>query len=568
MITSGNENGLFALDQETGVLSAAAMLPIGMFQLNIVAQNREHACHRSKVVITVVVMEETIEFSPLPQPVNVSEATIPGTIVTQLSANTSGSSSPTYAIIAGNVGNAFAINSSTGEISVASALNFETLSMYELTVQASSPASLIPVTAELPITILDANEPPIFVTVCALNDSCTFTVPENEPPNFRVGVVQASDPDTASPNNILLYSLEPVSVPFQISGPGLIETTGPLDFENTPSYNFTVVVQDGGIPPSPRLQTQVIVNVMNVEDNRAPVFLSDCSVQVFELIAVGSPFLACPASDIDEDGNVSFDLVYEIVAGNINNTFRIDPNMGAGVIVTDRPLDREEIDLFTLTLTATDDEGLTGNITFQIVVLDVNDSPPTCTAPVNPVIIAPEELPNSGLVATFTAVDPDLNPVPPIYSLESQVINPQANSTMVTVRVTDGANPDLSSTCTLTIQFEDRCLEQDYSINPSTGQLSIQFLCSARINPDLVELTEGGSRRVICEAIANVPLTHRFLHNGTAITEFRASNELILFRVNFDDSGEYICQARNNILGTINSSPATLNILGQSITIK
>ena len=65
----------------------------------------------------------------------------------------------TYAITAGNIGGVFAIHSTTGLITVASGLDFETTPSYELTVTVTD-AGLLTDTANITITVDDVNEVP------------------------------------------------------------------------------------------------------------------------------------------------------------------------------------------------------------------------------------------------------------------------------------------------------------------------------------------------------------------------------------------------------------------------
>ncbi|MES2997702.1 MAG: LamG-like jellyroll fold domain-containing protein [Verrucomicrobiota bacterium] len=66
-----------------------------------------------------------------------------------------------YAITGGNPGNAFAINSATGEITVAAALNYEATAAYALTVTATDAAALVD-TGAVNIAIGNVNEAPVF----------------------------------------------------------------------------------------------------------------------------------------------------------------------------------------------------------------------------------------------------------------------------------------------------------------------------------------------------------------------------------------------------------------------
>jgi hypothetical protein len=561
-ITSGNEEGLFSLDPVSGILTVAAPPPLGSFPLNIVAQNTEHSCHRAKVVVNVVVMVEILQFQPFPQPVTVSEATEPGTMVTQVTATSSSGNPLTYSITAEDPLNQFFIDTITGELSVGSPLNFEATTEYSLTVQARGSSSAVVMATQV-VQVTDVNEPPVFVTECAVAGNCEFSIAEGEPANVLVGRIEAADPDIRNPEfSMLTYGLESQTpVPFQISNTGEITTTETLDFETTSSYTFTVFVEDSGNPPSPRIQTQVVVNVENVAENAPPVFPSDCSLSVIENgIGIGDPVINCQASDPDHPAD---QIVYEIVGGNVGDTFRFDPSMGQGILVLNRNLDREEVPLYTLTLRATDPAGLSTMTTFDVTIQDENDSPPACTAPSSPVITS---LPGSGgTIATFTAPDPDTNPAAPIFSITSQEIAEDFLSATLTVTATDGEISTLSSSCSLTVQFEDICELQMYSIDSATGQITASLLCNAFMDPGPELAIEFDSnRRFTCEVSANVPTQHEFFHNGTIRLTGLIVTPLIIRDVRFDNSGDYTCRVSNTELGMIISSPTTVSIEGKT----
>ena len=562
-INRGNEEGFFALDSVTGVLTLTTpTLPDTTYRLDIVAQNQEHDCHRSKVVVNVVTMGEILLFDPLPQPVSVSEGAVPGDQVTVIAATSSLTTSLTYAIIDGDPLNQFTIGPTAGDITVAGPLDFEDTPEYSLTVQATGLTTTI--MAIQVVSVDDIDEPPFFVTPCGLVGNCSFSVPENEVPGVSVDTVLAEDPDRPP---MLTYSIQqPTTSPFNISQSGEITTTDALDFETVPLYSVTVVVQDDRGDPPLTIQTLVTVSVINVEENLIPVFVTNCSIEVVESIEIGEAFLRCVASDADEQGIPVFDLTYEIITGgNTGGAFRLDPDMGAGVIVPAVALDRETVPSYTLTLVATDPGGLSGNTTFDVVLLDVNDTPPSCTAPSSTVMLLSATLPQppGRVVTTFTATDPDLNPLPPQFSIESVDTPPQSLISNIIVRVTDGEDPTLSSTCSLSVEFETECLIQEYSIGQSTGVLSARLLCSARVVPPVLAIRFGRSREIECEAVANVGLNYRFRLNGTSITPLEVTDSLVLFLVDFDDSGEYTCGAMNNNLGTIGSASSIVSIISE-----
>ena len=76
-----------------------------------------------------------------------------------VAATGTGDDAVSYAITAGNDAGAFALDASTGALTVAGSLDFETTTSYGLTVQAVQATSL-PATVNVAITITDAAEPP------------------------------------------------------------------------------------------------------------------------------------------------------------------------------------------------------------------------------------------------------------------------------------------------------------------------------------------------------------------------------------------------------------------------
>ena len=560
-IKSGNEEGHFSLDPASGILTAATTLSLGSFSLTIVAQNTQHSCHRAKVVVNVVIMEEALQFDPLPVPISISEATPLGDEIAQITATSSSNLPPTYSIIAGDPLNQFFIDSATGSLSVLNPLDFEQTDEYSLTIQARGSSSAV-IMAMQDIQVEDANEPPEFVTECARMGSCMFSIAEGEPANVLVGIIEAADPDVRTPEfSTLMYRIEATDpVPFQISDMGEITTTETLDFETTPSFAFSISVRDS---ENPAIQTQVVVGVVDVDENDPPVFPSDCSLSIVENgVAVGEPVINCQASD----DHLANEIVYEIVAGNTGGTFSVETAFGPGILVITRNLDREEVALYNLTLRATDPEGLSTTTMFQVTILDRNDSPPVCTPPDPLPTIS--SLPALGeTVATFTADDPDMDPAPPNFSITSMEISDDFLSATVTVRATDGEDPALFSSCSLVIQFQEICELQEYSIDSATGQLTASLLCNAMVDPPMEAIGVGRNQRFDCVVSANVPTLHQFLHNGTAITQLFTTS-LVIRDVTFDNSGEYTCLVTNDDLGSILSSPAIVEIESKSNFIK
>jgi uncharacterized protein (DUF2141 family) len=143
----------------------------------------------------------------------------------------------TYSLTAGNAAGKFALNASTGQLTVAGALNFETTSSYALTVQVSD--GTLTSTATVTVAMTNVNEAPAIA-----NQS--RSVPENSANGTAVGaVLTASDPDAGT---TLTYSITAGNSGglFAINAStGQLTVAGPLDFETTNTYALTVQVSDG-----------------------------------------------------------------------------------------------------------------------------------------------------------------------------------------------------------------------------------------------------------------------------------------------------------------------------------
>ncbi|WP_255144978.1 FG-GAP-like repeat-containing protein [Synechococcus sp. ATX 2A4] len=183
---------------------------------------------------------------------NRSANTLVGTVIA------SGDAPLSFAITAGNSDPdgdshlAFAINPTTGAITVNDSgdLDYETTPQFTLQVTATD-TSGVTAAAPVTITLTNVDEPG--------NESpeaqdATFTLPENSPNSTSVGTVTATDIDagdtltyviTAGNSNPdgdsnLAYAID------STTGEITVNDSGDLDFETTPTFNLTVEVTDSG----------------------------------------------------------------------------------------------------------------------------------------------------------------------------------------------------------------------------------------------------------------------------------------------------------------------------------
>ncbi|MCY3913922.1 MAG: cadherin domain-containing protein [Chloroflexi bacterium] len=274
----------------------------------------------------------------------------------------------TFSITAGNTGDAFAINASSGAIAVAAALDFETTSTYSLTVQASDSESAA-ATVAVTVTVTDVAEPPVFGET-----SYAFSVAEDAAEDAAVGTVSA----TARANGAVTYAITAGNDAgdFAIdASSGAIAVDGALDYETTSSYALTVTASHG-------VSTSTVAVAITVTDVAEPPVFGETSYafsvaeDAAEDAAVGTVSATARAN-----GAVS----YAITAGNDSGAFAIDASSGA--ITVDGTLDYETTTSYALTVTASHGVS-TSTIAVAITVTDVVDTrpakPTNLTATVNP----------------------------------------------------------------------------------------------------------------------------------------------------------------------------------------
>ena len=139
-----------------------------------------------------------------------------------------------------------------------------------------------------------------------------------------------------------------------------------LNYEDDQQYVLTVQASDGSLSAT----TTQTINVTDVneaprmEDARDPV-------TVAENVADNTNIASIFAEDPDGD-----DVTYSITAGNDEGKFTITyyNSTNSGLIETNGSLDYETTSQYTLTITATDDGGLTTTTTQVINVSDIAEN--------------------------------------------------------------------------------------------------------------------------------------------------------------------------------------------------
>ncbi|XP_069510272.1 protocadherin gamma-A6-like isoform X33 [Ambystoma mexicanum] len=152
----------------------------------------------------------------------------------------------------------------------------------------------------------------------------------------------------------------------------------------------------------------VELEIKDINDNPPAFIAHQISLQIIESTAQGTHFVLPEAQDADAGANSL--QSYQLSA---NEHFTLDVKHGAdgaksAELVLEKPLDREEQEVHSLILTATDggNPARSGIVRVQINVLDVNDNPPVCDQSIFKFNVL-EDLPKGSLVGTVIATDND-----------------------------------------------------------------------------------------------------------------------------------------------------------------
>lgn len=283
----------------------------------------------------------------------------------------------------------FRVNRKTGWLTLQSPIDYEGKNTYEFYVQAidlgPNPS---PTTCKIVVQVQDVNDnaPEISITPMTSITAGIGYVPEAAARESFVALVSTSDRDSGANGQVhcTLYGHDHFRLQQAYEDSFMIVSTSPLDRENIPEYNLTVVAEDLGSPPL-RTITQYTIRLTDENDN-APVFSrSVYEVEVLENNAPGEYITTVVARDMDigSNGKVSYKLVDTDLMGSPISTFvSLDPTSGG--LYALRSFNHEIVKQLELRITASDGGAppLSSGATVVVRVVDQNDNAPVITQPV------------------------------------------------------------------------------------------------------------------------------------------------------------------------------------------
>ncbi|MGH0114603.1 UNVERIFIED_CONTAM: hypothetical protein FKN15_031088 [Acipenser sinensis] len=323
-----------------------------------------------------------------------------------------------YHIAEGNVDSTFYINRTMGTVVTLKELDYEVShGRYTLIITATdqcpNPSQRLQSSSTVLVNVIDVNDvTPTFPR----SFEGPFDITEGQP-GPRVWTLRAQDEDSG-PNGQVEYSIvsgDPQNefVISPVEGELRVRRDAELDRENIAFYNITVQAKDLGMPA--RSSTVLVsVRVLDINDNDPILLNLPMNMSVSEGAPVSTSVSRVLAFDGDSGRNAL--LTFNITAGNTDNAFYI--NETTGVVLVNRPLDRERVSEYRLTVTVKDNPenpriARRDSDSLLISVSDENDNRPLFTEPSYRAQIAensPAGTPVSMLNGPILAHDNDLGP--------------------------------------------------------------------------------------------------------------------------------------------------------------
>ncbi|XP_069563501.1 protocadherin-16-like [Brachyistius frenatus] len=481
---SGPRAERFSLNTNTGELRSSSPLSHSEraeYTLTVTATDRGLPPRSTSCSLTIQVSSinrPTTKTNSLSISFNSVEEARPGSVVGSVRLHDRGTleeGEVTYTVVGGtDRDGTFVVDRLTGDVYLARPLDYERDARYNLQIEVDDffqvpPSSTL---VHLDIDVEDSNDhTPQFP-----EDPITIVISESMEPGSSVYTFQATDKDGSGPNSELMYSIlhQWPNTPNLLNldpSTGILSLVQEPDHEVTSNMILVVKATDSALDASQRRWGSVTARVFITDENdNPPVFISPTAVSVMEDQPVGFVALYVMARDADQGENGR--VTYRIQTGNTGGSFSLNPNTGSLSIF--KPLDREEQDIFNLTVIA-EDHGIPQHSSSQLLcvhVIDVNDEVPWFEESQYEAQISENQPPGTSVV-TVSASDLDqgtngqvtyggisdkgftINPVTGVITTTKSLDREIQDDYVVTVYAKDGGLPPNYAKATVRIKLLD-----------------------------------------------------------------------------------------------------------------
>ncbi|XP_060076862.1 protocadherin Fat 4-like [Ylistrum balloti] len=505
-IVSGNSAGKFAVSA-SGEITLASTIDYDtettFYTLTVEATDTSTTATATVKITVTGTNEGTPTFASNPT-VSLAESSSVSTAVTTYAA-TDTDASPhdisTYAITSvTNTGSPyFSIDGSTGSITLAQSLDYETTTSYEITVTATDGGGLVG-TGTVTVSVTDVNDN---IPVCSPS-AYSSTVSESSSTGDTVTTLACSDGDTG---DTITYSVVSGNVgsDFAISSAGVVTLANALDYDaGTQEYTILFGVSDGTTT-----STATVAVTVGAANEATPTFASNPSTTLAEDTGTGTAVMTYTAVDADASPHniVNYDIT--AVTNGGTNYFTIDET--SGNIQLAQSLDYESTTSYELTVVATDGGGSTGTGTVTVAVTDVNDNTPICTPFAHVITVLESTATSTAVISDLACSDGDAgttltytmtqNPdnkfgVTVSGSTASLVVSATLDYETTTfynlqVTVKDGGSPEL--TATVTVDVNVGAVDEGSPVFTSSGTYALSAGEDTAVGSTLVTVTATDS---------------------------------------------------------------------------
>ncbi|EEC18238.1 cadherin-repeats domain-containing protein [Ixodes scapularis] len=509
-ITSGNDEGIFVIDHETGDIrvnpETINLLDYDrkkQFVMLVQAKDSHNTPLFGLSMVTIDVLDSNDHaptFSKTAYSASLPENLPSGHCFLSIQASSGDSvDQVTYEILNKDI--PFTVNGRTGDVCTSQVLDRERRDSYEFAVAASD--GKFDMKAPVSIEVVDENDnPPRFE-----KERYSVSIPHDSQAGRSVIQLHAIDLDVAN-NGEITYWIKNTHGIFEIDAKtGLVRMAAglPLNSMKNLTYEMEVFAQDHGAASNIG-KTSLVVKVSSTHNN-PPVFDRFAYSVYVDENAANVPLVQVHASDPDEGS--AGKVVYRIARATKRETFRIDSQTGKITLVS--PLDYEQIKHLEVFVEARDDanEPQFATTIVQVTVNDVNDNAPEFLS-MPRLLRIPESTSQNELVYRVQAIDLDspaggnndikfeLNPPSTRFSIHpktGQVFATQPlqlGTESLRIVATDGSIYPLTSAVEMRIEVYKDSVDE-----PSPAFSSVQYTV------DSASVIEAGA--TVLEARATVP---------------------------------------------------------------
>ncbi|XP_061189251.1 protocadherin beta-9-like [Saccostrea echinata] len=390
----------------------------------------------------------------------------------------------------------FAINDTTGDISVVGNLVYEEGKVYEISIEATDlgqqPAES-QCTVRITVEDFGNNPPTVRVNFLSSSSIGIVNVSESSKPGLVIAHVNVEDTDSGS-NGVVTCDISDNSFALEaVQGKGyVVLIKSLLDRETKAIHNVTVTCEDQG---TPKLMTSshFLVHVQD-ENDHSPKFKQAIYFSAInENNAVGDFITQVLAIDDDFGPNA---LVRYQLSTDSHNMFAINPE--TGVITANTRFDRETNLFYKFTVIALDRGTPPKSSTASVVlnISDINDNPPVFEVPEFQFFVLENSDANTN-IGSVSATDKDegkngdvvfkLSPtsnVPFIVQTDGGILTTKSLDREVSSKYSfqvwarDLGSPSLSSEITVNVLVRDQNDNAPFIVYPSkeNNTMSISYL--------------------------------------------------------------------------------------------